>query len=107
MAEAIGVASGLLALSIFALKSTTTLYNIITSFQSHNSRVKDLQDELEALSSVLGLLSDTIGTTDTKLTSLDLPLRRCGSACCDFQEELLRCTARSMAADRASETGRS
>lgn len=95
MAEAIGVASGLLALSLFALKSTTTLYNTISSFQSHNSRVKDLQLELEALTSVLGPLSDTIGTTDTDLTSLDLPLRRCGIACHDFEEELLRCTARS------------
>jgi hypothetical protein len=88
MAETIGVASGLLALATFAFQSSTALYQTVQSFQFHPKRVRDLEEELEALSGVLGSLTKTVrATTDVDLSALDLPLRRCGSACKEFGEE--------------------
>lgn len=96
MAEPISLASGLLALANFAFHSSITLYNTIQSFQSHPKRVRDLTEELEALSGVLGPLSETVGAaTDVDLSTLDLPLLRCGNACKEFEQELLKCSSRS------------
>jgi Fungal N-terminal domain of STAND proteins len=96
MAEPISLASGLLALATFAFHSSITLYNTIQSFQSHPKRVRDLTEELEALSGVLGPLSETVGAAaDVDLSTLDLPLLRCGNACKEFEQELLKCSSRS------------
>ena len=94
MAEPIGLASGLLTLAVFTLQATTTLYSTVQSFQSHNKRVRDLLEELEALGSVLQPLSELIqNTTDGKLSLLDRPLLRCGKACHEFEQELLSCSS--------------
>lgn len=96
MAEAIGLASGLLTLSAFALKSSVVLYEAVKSFQFHPKRVRDLTEELEALSGVLRTLTNTTKTTtDGVLDALELPLLRCGNACSEFQEELMKCSSRS------------
>jgi hypothetical protein len=96
MAEPIGLAAGLLALATFAFQSSITLHNTFQSFQSHPKRVRDLIEELEALSGVLGPLSETVSaTTDVDLSTLDLPLLRCGNACKEFEQELLKCSSRS------------
>jgi hypothetical protein len=74
MAEPIGMASGLLALATFAFQSSITLYKTVQSFQFHPKRVRDLEEELEALSGVLGSLTQTVGaTTGVDLSALDLP----------------------------------
>ena len=96
MAEPIGLASGILTLAIFAFQSSITLYNTVQSFQSHPKRVRDLTEELEALSGVLGPLSETVSaTTDVDFSTLDLPLLRCGNAYKEFEQELLKCSSRS------------
>lgn len=95
MAETIGITSGLLTLAVFALQAGTTLYNTIQSFRSHPIHVRELVQELEALNTVLQALSETIDSADINLSSLDLPLLRCGSACKDFEQELLKCSSRS------------
>jgi Fungal N-terminal domain of STAND proteins len=96
MAEPISLASGLLALATFAFHSSITLYDTIQSFQSHPKRVRDLTEELEALSGVLSPLSETVSAaTDVDLSTLDLPLLRCGNACKEFEQELLKCSSRS------------
>lgn len=97
MAEPIGLASGLLALSTFAFQSSIKLYEIVNGFHSHPKRVRDLLDELEALSGVLGSLTEIVNaTTDIDLSALDLPLLRCGKACEEFQQEILKCSSRSI-----------
>jgi hypothetical protein len=104
MGEPISLASGLLTLATFALQSSVTLYDTIKCFQSHLKRVCDLQEELEALSEVLGPLTDIVNAnTDSDLGALKLPLLRCGNACKEFERELLKCSSRSSADARAFE----
>ncbi|KAJ5655654.1 hypothetical protein N7507_007604 [Penicillium longicatenatum] len=96
MADPIGIASGLVALSAFAFQSSVALFNSVQSYQSHPKRVRDLIEELEALNGVLGTLGETVnGNSDAKLASLAYPLLRCGNSCKDFEEELKKCSARS------------
>jgi Fungal N-terminal domain of STAND proteins len=96
MAEPMGLAPGLLTLATFAFKSSITLYNTIQSFQSHPKCVSDLIEELEALSEVLSSLSETVSATAlVDLSTLDFPLLRCGNACKEFEQELLKCSSRS------------
>ena len=96
MAEPISLASGLLALSTFAFQCSVSLYETVNSFRSHPKRVRELLEELEALNGVLGPLADIANTTsDIDLSALALPLLRCGSACKEFQQEIIKCSARS------------
>ncbi|KAF2715949.1 hypothetical protein K431DRAFT_258517, partial [Polychaeton citri CBS 116435] len=96
MAEAVGVASGVLTLAVFAFQSSVKLYQTVGSFNSHQQRVKDLVEELSALSGVLSTLAETIkGMTGVDFSALDLPLKRCGDACKDFEGELLKSSSRS------------
>jgi hypothetical protein len=96
MAEAIGLASGLLTLATFALTSSVTLVQTVKSFQTHPKQMRDLRDELEALTEVLGSLTETVGAiTDVDFSALELPLLRCGNACKEFEEEIMKCMSRS------------
>lgn len=96
MAEAIGVASGLLGLATFAFQSSITLSNTIKSFNSHQKRVRDLIEEIEALNGVLAPLTETVSaTTDVDLSALEIPLLRCGKSCEEFEKEIMKCLSRS------------
>jgi hypothetical protein len=96
MAEPISLASGLLALVIFAHKSCLTLHTTIQSIKNHPKRVRDLINELEDLLGVLESLTDTVKSDkDVNLTALDLPMQRCGNACNEFLQELQKCCSRS------------
>ncbi|KAL4893405.1 hypothetical protein BDV59DRAFT_193222 [Aspergillus ambiguus] len=96
MGEPISLASGLLTLATFAFQSSVTLYDTIKSFHFHLKRVCDLLEELEALSEVLGPLTEIVDTeTDSDLAALRLPLLRCGNACKYFEKELLKFSPRS------------
>jgi len=96
MAELVGLASGLMALATFALKSCVTLCQKIREFQQHNEAVQDLIKELEALQGALVSLTKTIDTmTDVNLSALNIPLLRCGHACNEFEEALQGCLATS------------
>ena len=96
MAEPIGVASELIALAAFAFKSSVALCSTVKSFQFHPQRVRDLVEQLEALSAVLHALTETVSTTtDVDLSALELPLQRCGDACGEFEGEILACLKRS------------
>ena len=98
MAEPIGIASGLVALATFAFQSSSALFDIVQSYRSHPKRVRDLTEELEGLTGVLGALAETLNAnTDTEFASLEYPLLRCANACKDFEEELKKCSTRSLA----------
>ena len=96
MAEPIGLASGLVALATFAFQSSVALYETVNSYHSHQQRIRDLAEETSALSGVLGSLTETISaSTDLDLSALEIPLRRCGKACQEFEQEIKKCSLRS------------
>jgi hypothetical protein len=96
MAEAIGIASGLVALTAFAFKSSVALYQTIGSFRHHSDTVRDLRNELEALQGALHSLTETAdGAAGGDFSALSLPLLRCGNACRDFEQKILSSASRS------------
>lgn len=102
MADPISIASGVITLVVFAHKSCLTLFTTIQSFKTQPKRVRDLILELESLIGVLESLSDTIRShADVDFPELHTLLRRCGNACDEFLQELLKYSSRS-GADRQS-----
>lgn len=95
MADPISAASGILTLVGFALQSSSALYQTIQSFRSSKRNVRELKEELEALTGVLQSLDDVARSSDADFTALKLPLRRCGSACSDFEALLAKCSQHS------------
>jgi hypothetical protein len=96
MAEPIGIASGLLAIATFAFQSSTALTKTIQSFQHHPKCVHNLKKELEGLIAVLDSLTETVrATTNIDLSALNLPLLRCGNACKEFEQEIVKSSSRS------------
>lgn len=88
MAEPISLAASLLALATFGGKASIALYQTIDSFQSHKRNVRELKEELEALSKVLQSLEEHAQSADNKLDVLKLPVLRCGQACEAFRTSI-------------------
>jgi hypothetical protein len=95
MADPISITSAFLTLASFALQSSTTLYQTVRSFQTSRRSIRELKEELEALSGVLQSLNEAAETTNTDFTSLKLPLLQCGKACTDFEALIVKCTQHS------------
>lgn len=96
MADPVSLASGILTLITFASKSSVVLYKSIESYRSHPKNVRDLKEELEALTGVLQVLSETVEKhKEIDISALKLPLLRCGKACQEFEEALAKCSSRS------------
>lgn len=97
MAEAIGLASGLLTLAVYALKSSNSLYETVQGYRDLPRRVRDLLEEIKALTDVLMPLVDKLQSTpDVDLITLKHPLLRCGTACKGLEEEIRKCFARTL-----------
>jgi Fungal N-terminal domain of STAND proteins len=92
MAEAIGLASGVLTLALFAFQSSVSLRQVVDSFQSNKKIIRELKEELEALNGVLEFLQQAAAANSEDLSGLNLPLFRCGKACKDFKEVIIKCT---------------
>lgn len=86
----VGVTSGLSTLTKFLLQAAQTLHQAIDSFHSHTRALRELKEELEALSEVLKSLQMSVASSDVDLAVLKLPLLRCGKACEDFQTALIQ-----------------
>jgi hypothetical protein len=95
MGEPVGIASGVLALSIFAFKSSVWLYQSVQSFQSNKREIRELKVELEALSSVIQSLQQLASNEEDQFKTLSLPLLSCSQACGDFEEVITKCTKHS------------
>jgi hypothetical protein len=98
MADPISVTSGLLTLVTFGLKASTSLYQTIKSYNSHQRNVRELREELEALTSVLGSLNQAVADADAdadaNFAALTIPLLRCGNACNDFKAIIVKSAER-------------
>jgi len=95
MADPISVTSAFLTLVGFALQSSTALYQTVRSFQTSRRSIRELKEELEALSGVLQSLNDVAETTDADFTALKLHLLQCSKTCTDFEALIVKCTQHS------------
>jgi hypothetical protein len=96
MTEVIGAASGLVGLATFAGQCSVSLYKTVTSYQSHQQRVRDLVDETTALADVLHSLADTArANPELQIPALAIPLKRCARACQEFEQEIKKFSSRS------------
>lgn len=94
MAEAIGAASGILALVIAALQASKAVYNTVDSFKSHRQKVREIQTELGSLTVVLESVCQQIQLSPDKqrFEPLREPLKCCTMTCEDIQLMLDKCT---------------
>ena len=95
MADPVSAASAVITLVTFGIKSSSTLYQTVKSFNSHHRYVRELRAELDALSLVLASLHQAILDDEADFTILKLPLFSCGSACVDFNTVVRKATANS------------
>ena len=101
MAEAIGIASGILGLTTFALQSGKLLYESFERFKNQPRSVRELKEELDAFTAVLNSLRDTVTDSDINLDILETPLLRSGQACKEFALIVAKCASRSGKDDRS------
>lgn len=96
MAEAIGIASGIVGLATFACQCSFVLYKTVASFESHQQRVRDLVEETSALAEVLQSLVDAArANSELQIPALAIPLKRCATACQEFTKEIEKFSSRS------------
>ncbi|KAF1809595.1 hypothetical protein P152DRAFT_403061 [Eremomyces bilateralis CBS 781.70] len=95
MAEPISLASGLITFVVFALKTSTSLYEAVDSFKTSQRAIRELRSELSGLQAVLLSLQEAASNSTVKLDVLQVPLQRCGKACQEFEEVIAKCTAHS------------
>jgi hypothetical protein len=91
MADPISISSGILALIVFAFKSSGALYQAVASLQSNQRTVRELKQELEDLNKALEVLQEMAINTNNDFTMLRRPLLRCGKACKDFEAVIVKC----------------
>jgi len=96
MAEAIGVASGILAFVTVTLHSTKTVCDTLRSVKNAPKDVQEIRTDLEVLRSNLKLLMDSIPNAPLQgLTKpndeLELALTSCADACKRFEKTIEEC----------------
>lgn len=93
MTEPNSLASGLASQVTFAFQASVMLYRTVKSFNSHLKHIRDFAQETIALSKVLGSLTETLSASrNLDLSALEVPLRRCGEACKEFEREIQKCS---------------
>ena len=97
MAEAVGLASGLLALIAATFKSSLFLYEEISSLKSQRQTIKDVLTDLDNLIKVLATIDHRAQqpTQVAKLEPVREPLECCESTCKEIHEMLAACTKHS------------
>lgn len=95
MTDPLSVTASLVALAGFAFQSSKSLYQAVESFKSSKRAIRELKEEVESLNGVLATLSQMAAEYDAQLTSLKLPLLRCGKTCAEFEEVIIKCTGHS------------
>lgn len=94
MAEAVGTASGVLALTVFAFKASKSLFEAVSSFTSQRRTIQDIQTDLGALVAVFDLIIQQAqgSGNESKLEPLREPVKCCTKSCQEMQEMLDACT---------------
>jgi hypothetical protein len=92
MADPLSVTSALLGVVTFAIQSSKTLYETVQSFRNHQRVIRHLQDESASLNQVLQSLQAVLSHDASAFVPLQLPIERCGQACSEFEEMLIKCS---------------
>jgi len=95
MAEPVSIASGILALTVFAFESSVSVYQIGENFQGNEMIARDLQKELEALDGVLQSLQETAAHDVAGFLGLNVLLFSSDKACKEFIALIIKCTSHS------------
>ncbi|KAB8072334.1 hypothetical protein BDV29DRAFT_177530 [Aspergillus leporis] len=97
MAEAVGLVSAILGLTIFAYDTSKSLHEAVSSFRTQRKTIKDLQDELNSLTTILGSIHTHVEGSDEveRLEPLQEPLKCCLTICQEMRETLQACTKHS------------
>ncbi|KAJ0413235.1 hypothetical protein BJY00DRAFT_306460 [Aspergillus carlsbadensis] len=91
MGDPLSVASGIIALSGFALQATKSLFQTIESIRNSKRSVRELRDEVEALCQTLEILTQLATEYEVELSALKLPLFRCGVVCQELSDLISQC----------------
>ena len=91
MAEAVGLASGILTLAVFAFDASKSLYEAISSFKNQRQTIKDVLADLDATIRERAQRPTEVA----KLEPLRQPLTSCATTCKEMREMLDACTAHS------------
>lgn len=97
MAEAVGLASGLLALTVAAYKASKSLHNAVSDFQSQRKTIRDIRADSRSLVAALEMIQEMVQTShdSERLEPLRQPLNCCMTACQEMHEMLDACTIHS------------
>jgi len=97
MAEAIGLASGLLTIATFAFQTTTSLYEAIQSLKSQRKTVLDLKEDIGSLKAVLSSLSEQLNgdEANNRFEPIRNPLYNCTTTYQELGKMLAACTSHS------------
>jgi hypothetical protein len=97
MAEAVGLTSALLSLTIFTYHTSKSLYEAVSSFKSQRKTIRDLQADLSSLVSVLESIHKQAQHSQEveRLEPLRQPLECCSTTCRELREMLDVCTEHS------------
>jgi DNA repair ATPase RecN len=97
MAEAVGLASGLLTLIIFAYDTSKSLYKAVSSFKSQRKTIKDVLADLDSLVTVFKKIHEQAQRSQEveRLKPLREPLNCCTTTCHEMHEMLDACTTHS------------
>lgn len=94
MAEAVGLASGLLTLTMAVYKTSKSLYEAVSSLQSQRKTIKDIEADLKSLVTVLEKVHEQIQSSQNikRLEPLRQPLDCCMTVCKEMHQMLDACT---------------
>jgi Fungal N-terminal domain of STAND proteins len=93
----ISVTAGLLTLAIFVCNTSKTVYETIESFKDRRKAVRDVQDELKSMVTVLDKIQEQAQRQHDidRLEPLRLPLICCADVCQELQGRFDVCTKHS------------
>jgi hypothetical protein len=95
MSDPFSTVTGVAQLVGFALGGAKILYQTIESFRNSSKTIKGLKEQVELLSKVLESLQTVVDSQDVDFTPLELPLKRCGTACRDFGKLMVKIAPKS------------
>lgn len=93
MSDPVSVAAGIVGLTAFAIQSSKALYDTIEKIKNNGRNVRELKEELTALSSVLKSLEETLAISEVDFGALQPPLLRCGRLCQEYSVLIGKCSA--------------